>query len=259
MNHQLNTFLKQIGLFNHLKLFKDKYFENPVHKNYRERLINFYSQFIGKNDYCFDIGASFGNRTETFLALGAKVLSVEPQLNEFKFLNKKFGSKIILIDKAVGSKNGSAKMYLNNHSALSSLSKEWISKVSSTNRFEDAKWKKELNVEVVTLDWLIENYGKPDFCKIDVEGYELEVIKGLSQPIKIISIEFTIPEFTDRAVECLDRLAGFGKILCNYSSAETLQLGLKEWQTLENFKEIFLALPSKNIIDGDIYVKYPDI
>lgn len=259
MNYQLNIFLKKIGIFNSLKLFKDKYFENPVHKDYRESLINFYSQFICKGDFCFDVGASYGNRTETFLELGARVLAVEPQANEYKFLKKKFGNKVILIKKAVGSKMGLAKMYLNEHSALSSLSKDWISKVSESKRFKNVYWNKEVNVEIVTLDSLIQKYGKPEFCKIDVEGYEFEVIKGLSQPIKIISFEFTIPEYTDKAIDCLTHLAGLGRIICNYSSAETLQLGLAEWIDLDDFKKIFLALPSQNIIDGDIYVKFLDI
>lgn len=256
MNYQINTFLKKIGIFNQLKLFKDKYFENPVHKNYRERLLGFYSQFIKEGDLCFDIGASYGNRTDTFLRLGAKVLSVEPQKNEYNFLKKKFGDKIILIRNAVGSVCETKKMFLNEHSALSSLSEEWISKVKYSNRFKNLNWNKSIDVEVITLDYLIEAYGVPDFCKIDVEGYELEVIKGLSKPLKILSFEFTIPELTDRTIECINHLGSLDKIICNYSKGESLELGLKEWLDSKNFLELLKTFPSKDIIDGDIYVKF---
>ena len=34
-------------------------------------------------------------------------------------------------------------------------------------------------------------FGKPAFCKIDVEGYEYKVIKGLSEPLNTVSFEFT--------------------------------------------------------------------
>lgn len=256
MNYHINTFLKKIGIFNQLKLFKDKYFENPVHKNYRERLLGFYSQFINKGDFCFDIGASYGNRTDTFLKLGAKVLAIEPQKNEHNFLKRKFGDKIILIRKAVGSVCETKKMFLNEHSALSSLSEEWISKVKDSNRFKNLNWDKSIDVEVITLDYLIDIYGRPDFCKIDVEGYELEVIKGLSKPIKLLSFEFTIPEFTDRAIECINHLSSLGKIICNYSKGESLELGLEEWVDSKNFLELLKIFPSKDIIDGDIYVRF---
>jgi hypothetical protein len=45
-------------------------------------------------------------------------------------------------------------------------------------------------VEVSTLDALIDSFGIPSFCKIDVEGYEYEVLKGLTQPIPSLSFEY---------------------------------------------------------------------
>ena len=51
---------------------------------------NFYSELIKKNDLCFDIGANYGNRSEVFLKLGAKVVAFEPQPKPLKFLKRKF-------------------------------------------------------------------------------------------------------------------------------------------------------------------------
>ena len=52
-------------------------------------------------------------------------------------------------------------------------------------------------VPVVTLDAAIEHYGVPAYCKIDVEGWEFEVLRGLSQAVDLISLEFHL---TDRDI-----------------------------------------------------------
>jgi hypothetical protein len=135
------------------------------------------------------------------------------------------------------------------------MSKEWIEKVK-TNRFKQANWNNKIEVEMTTLDEMIVKYGKPDFCKIDVEGFEFEVLKGLTQPIGIISFEFTIPEFVDKAIECINYLNKLGKIICNYSSGETLIFALEEWLNPNDFITLFKTLPDKGIVDGDIYIKF---
>jgi len=256
MNSLLNRVLKEIGIFNILKILKDKYFENPVHSEYRNRLLKFYSEFINQNDLCFDIGASYGNRTETFLKLGAKVISVEPQTEVAKYLEMKFGRKINLINKAVGAKEEIKPMFLSNDSAISSLSKEWITEVSNSMRFGNKKWRKQININVTTLDNLINEFGIPDFCKIDVEGYEFEVLMGLSKAVKRLSFEFTIPEFEEQAIKCILHLASLGQIVCNYSSGESLKLSMDFWQTPEKFIELLKTFHKQNIIDGDIYVEF---
>ena len=109
---------------------------------------------------------------------------------------------------------------------------------------------------MTTLDEMIIKYGKPDFCKIDVEGFEFEVLKGLTQPIGTVSFEFTIPEFVDKAIECLNYLNNLGKIICNFSPGETLTFALDEWLNATDFIELFNTLPAKGIVDGDIYIKF---
>jgi FkbM family methyltransferase len=251
-------FLKKIDLYDYLMIFKDIYFKNPSEKFNEGKRIKLYSGFINEGDLCFDIGANYGNRTYAFLKIGAKVVAVEPQIMLAKYLRRKFKNEIVIVTQALGSNNGYRKMYLSDANTLSSLSEEWVSKVKN-NRFKGIQWDGETNVEVTTLDDLISKYGKPKFCKIDVEGYELEVLKGLSSPIDVLSFEYTIPEFTMKAIQCIQYLNSLGSIVCNYSPGESMELCLKDWLSPEDFIPIFDKLYERKIIDGDIYVKFLNV
>ncbi len=255
MNLFIHNLLQKLDLYDYPKIFKDKFFKSDVEKiNYQKRL-SFYSKLINQGDLCFDVGANYGNRTEVFLNLKANVIAIEPQPKTMLFLKRKFKDKIIIEDRALGSQPGKSTLFLSTASTLTSMSKEWIDEVKN-KRFKHAEWNDKIEVEVTTLNELIVKYGKPDFCKIDVEGYELEVLKGLTHPIRIISFEYTIPEFIDRAIDCINYLNDLGKIICNFSPGETLTFELNEWLEPDEFITLFKTLPDKGIIDGDIYIKF---
>jgi FkbM family methyltransferase len=46
-----------------------------------------------------------------------------------------------------------------------------------------------VTVPVTTLDKAIDEFGVSTFCKMDVEGFEVDVLKGLSKPIPLLTIE----------------------------------------------------------------------
>ena len=56
--------------------------------------------------------------------------------------------------------------------------------------FAAVAWDGETRVDVTTLDCLIERFGLPAFCKIDVEGSQLEVLRGLSRALRVIAFEY---------------------------------------------------------------------
>lgn len=226
------------------------------HIRHKREMLKFYSQFINKGDLCFDVGANLGNRTEIFLKLGATVIVIEPQDICMGQLWKKYENnrRVTLVQKALGEKEGEGKLMLSNDHTISSMSKEWKNSVITSGRFSAYRWDKTIIVPVTTLDKLIEEYGKPIFCKIDVEGFELQVLKGLSQPIRIISFEFT-PEFIDSAIKSIKYLSSIGMVQFNYSVGESMRLALLKWVKPEEICEILLSLPDKTIF-GDVYVKF---
>lgn len=219
----------------------------------------FYSQFLtSQDDIYFDVGANYGNRIEPIIDKNIKIIAVEPQIKCIKYLRRKFGDKITIVPKGLGNAEGIKTMYISNADVLSSFSKEWIESTQKSGRFSQYNWNEEQQIEITTLDLLIKKYGKPKFIKIDVEGFEFEVLQGLSQPIEYLSFEYTIPERKKSIIECIDRISEISnqnEVQFNYSIGESMEWALNEWLTPEQMKEEIELDKFIKSGFGDIYSK----
>jgi FkbM family methyltransferase len=215
----------------------------------------FYSQFIGPDDTVFDIGANVGNRTRVFVELAKVVVAVEPQESCMGILQSEFqgNPKVRLVCKAVGAQEGEAKINICPASTISSMSKPWMEAVQKSGRFGGLRWTESQSVGVTTLDRLMQEFGYPSFIKVDVEGYELEVLKGLSKPPQALSYEFT-PEYLDDALGCSERLHQIGMQNFNYSLGESMRLELPCWVSREMLAG-YLGRYEDNVTFGDVYAK----
>jgi FkbM family methyltransferase len=221
----------------------------------------FYSGFAGKGDLVFDIGANYGNRTEPLLRNHCKVVAVEPQPECVKYLKKKFKDRITIENVGVGASKGILDFHISSWSILSTFSDEFINKTRETGRFSKSSWEKVIKVNLTTLDDLIAKYGSPKFIKVDVEGYEEQVFKGLNKKVNYTSFEYILPEFTGNLARILEKLNSIAPIEVNYSVGESMQLESKDWMSFEKFMDSFLnnSAFQKNMKDfGDIYVHYLD-
>lgn len=218
--------------------------------------LQFYSQFIGCEDICFDVGANRGNRTKVFRRLGKKVIAIEPQDSCMSILRSVYELDpiITLVRAACGSSPGKAILRISDADTLSSLSDEWIAAVIDSGRFADRKWRTEQPCELITLDALIESHGVPGFIKIDVEGYELNVIKGLSRPVRCLSFEFT-PETLAYTRECIEYLTSLGMANFNLCIGESFHLISERWLDSVQLMTLLGGYRQGKLTYGDVYAR----
>ncbi len=252
--------MNKLGLYGHYLYAREQLqSRSPEAKDYKARLIDFYQPFVQPGSLCFDIGANTGNRVETFLALGAHVVAVEPQAMCQDILRRKYvnDSRVQLVPKVLGEAEGEIQLRKCTYHKRASVSQAYQDFNEATDN--GAIWFDTQTVPMTTLDQLIAAYGRPDFCKIDVEGYELPVLKGLSQPLPALSFEYhsQTADLLSPVLQCLAYLNTLGDYEFNYSVRESLSLSLAHWVDGQEMRRILLErlFEHPRDCDGDIYAR----
>lgn len=172
----------------------------------RNKFKEFFLSIPKVTNLFFDVGANIGEKTSEYLDLGKKVIAIEPQKDCLESLKEKFAdnNNVVIVEAGVGEKQGKETLFVSSrYKGFSSINKDW-QKGTKYGGFEKSE-----KIQIVTVESLIREFGIPDFCKIDVEGYELQVLKGITSKIPYISFEYhgnTLPA----ARSCIDRLTKLG-------------------------------------------------
>jgi FkbM family methyltransferase len=256
IKRSVQSLLKRVGLYNRLKAscLYDLYWsvaDSRMNKE-RSREVTFYRDLLQgfqDGDLIFDIGANHGHKTDIFLRVGARIVAVDPdEMNQEalkdKFLRYRWGKKpVIIVGKAVSDKCEVHKLWIDEPgSAKNTLSQKWV----ETLRRDEVRFGHRLNfahhknVESISLEELMVTYGDPFFVKIDVEGHEPHVLRGLKRPVPYLSFEVNLPEFRDEGLECINLLGDLAADgVFNYAINCGKGLALGKWVTEKEFRDIF--------------------
>lgn len=159
------------------RVFLEIFHENPYEQVFR----------VEKDDVVIDVGAHVGFfMVKAGKAVGKNglVVAIEPEPDNVVFLSKNAKAtgfnNVVILKKAAGARKEKAKLYLRGGTGRSH------SLIRQESNF--------IEVEVDTLDNIISKLGlkKVNFVKIDVEGVELEVLKGADRLLNMPNVKLAI-------------------------------------------------------------------
>jgi FkbM family methyltransferase len=222
--------------------------------NQSRRMRAFYSALLPKGALVFDIGANVGTMTNVFVAACARVVAIDANPDCVRHVELTTSrSEVEIVHAAVGAENGHAVLKVSDRKdKMSSLSDEWREAVSKENHQYVGMWNREVSVPMITLDTLIERFGLPFYIKIDVEGYEDQVIDGLSQCPQLLSFEFNTV-FLAPARRALESCV-FDKATFNYTLVDPVKFELDVWVTRDDLESRILDAKFGPGL-GDIFVR----
>lgn len=235
------------GVFRSLRL----YHGGPEQRAAMDAL---YRRFLGRGDLAFDIGAHVGDRISSFRRLGARVVACEPQPLAMRALRLIHGRdpEVTLVGAACGETEGTLRLHVNMaNPTVSTGSSLFVADARAAAGWEGQTWDGTLDVRCTTLDRLIALHGAPAFVKIDVEGLEDAVLRGVSQPLRALSFEFTTIQ-RGVALRCLEGLETLGNYGFDLAIGESQQLAFGRFIPARDMATHLMALPHE-ANSGDVY------
>ena len=147
----------------------------------------------------FDIGANKGQFAKHCRKLGYRgwIYSFEPGTEAFSELKaeKSRDRKWLCFQVGMGAQERAVRLGVTENSESSSILSMKAAHLEAAPESKVVSWE---DIKLITLDqWMIENLIQTDsiFLKIDVQGFEVEVLKGASKALektKILQVEMSL-------------------------------------------------------------------
>lgn len=221
-----------------------------LHRRKSRRL---FRPFVEPGDLVFDVGAHHGSNVETFLALGARVVAVEPRDACVSRLRERWGGsgRVTIVAAAAGAYAGSAVLHLSSSDQVATLSPGFLSAYPGGGGLA---WSGTAEVPVVTLADLAREHGDPAFCKVDAEGWDDEVLAGLGRLPRALCFE-SLGRLPDVTEACVSRLARRAPAIYNFRVYDQPSFELPGWV---GAGEVVRALGARRprLEHADVFVRF---
>jgi FkbM family methyltransferase len=203
----------------------------------------------------FDIGANVGNTVEQFLNNSEKVICFEPNPALVSHLKHRFNGAPVVVDgRGVSNHKGKQIFKISNANTISTFSEDWINNSRFTNSYN---WNRTVEVETTTLDSIIDEYGVPDYIKIDIEGYEYEVLTSFSKLLSNTVVAFEWAEEQKLKIEStINYLNKLGYNMFGYTISDGILYDDQvDWKEYNDFNLLESLLSERKEKWGMIYFK----
>lgn len=161
----------------------------------------FVLHLLRKDDLFLDLGANIGSYTVLASSVcGARSIAIEPDPGTVLRLRRNvqangIADRVEIIETALGAATGVARFSIG---------------LDTTNRVVADTSQNSREVRLASLDCIV-GHLRPIMIKMDVEGYEAEVLKGARETLKMESLLAVETETSDREVISALREAGFAR------------------------------------------------
>ena len=214
--------------------------------NYENDMVSGEARFIKNHlqnmlgGVVFDVGANVGDYTKKVLEVSpqTKLYAFEPHPKNYSVLvNKIEKSNFYPINAAVGEKEGELSLYdyeEKDGSSHASLYQDVIENIHDAKSIEH-------KVKVIQLDAFAKskNIENISLLKIDVEGNELNVLKGMTEYIKSGKVAIIHFEFNEMNVSSRTYFRDFWNLLPNYNFYRLLPYGMVK---IERYSPVFCEI-----------------
>jgi len=191
------------------QLSSDDDYLSHIQGEFEPDIVNLFTTLVEPDHVALDIGANIGCTTILFANIANKVFSFEPSPTTFHFLQKNVdrakSSNVTLINMGLGKVNGQYELTF----SPGNRSGGFVS-----NQLQTSAGHQVEQITILKGDDFISNekLSRVDFVKIDVEGFEWDVIEGLRDTLDtfkpVVALELnhwclnafqriTVPDFFD--------------------------------------------------------------
>lgn len=235
------------GLFRSLRIYRSRH--------HLASLTKFYGEIAPDCALMFDVGAHVGDRVTAFRRLGANVVAIEPQPALARYLRIRFAGdrKVRIVQLGIDAAEGTARLHVNRRNpTVTTVSDAFVSAAADATGWDGQVWDETRDIEVTTLDAMISRHGMPGFIKIDTEGHEPAVLRGLTAPVAKLSFEITTIA-RDAGLSAIDECVRLGFREYRLTLGESHEWH-SHWVNAETMRSIVAGLPAE-ANSGDVVAR----